>query len=113
MTPNAAAVAATAADPTTTDPDKYVSILDNPRTRVLRYHDEPGGKTHAHQHPDSLLYALSAFTRRLTFPDGTSTERSFVAGDVMWVPAQTHIGENIGTTPTEVLLVEFKAGEAD
>jgi hypothetical protein len=26
----------------------------------------------------------------------------------MWIPAQTHIGENIGTTPTEVLLVEFK-----
>jgi quercetin dioxygenase-like cupin family protein len=108
MTPNAAAVGASADDPTTTDGDKYVAILDNPHTRVLRYHDEPGGKTHAHQHPASVLYALSAFSRRLTFPDGKSIEREFVAGDVMWIPAQTHIGENIGTTPTEVLLVEFK-----
>jgi len=26
----------------------------------------------------------------------------------MWLPAQDHMGENIGTTPTEVLLVELK-----
>ncbi len=29
--------------------------------------------------------------------------------DVLWIPAQDHRGENIGTTPTEVLLVEIKA----
>jgi quercetin dioxygenase-like cupin family protein len=92
--------------PTQTDPDKYVVVLENEKVRVLRYHDTPGQKTGQHHHPDSMLYALSAFKRRLTFPDGTSRERTFKAGDVMWVPAQTHIGENIGDTDTEVLLVE-------
>jgi quercetin dioxygenase-like cupin family protein len=108
MTAPASAEAAGADNPTTTDPDKYTAILDNERVRVLRYHDEPGAKTNQHRHPTSVLYALSVFRRRLTFPDGTTKERDFKPGDVMWLPAQTHIGENIGTTDTEVLLVEQK-----
>lgn len=108
MNPPASNEAVGADDPTTTDPDKYKSAMENERVRVLRYHDVPGAKTHQHHHPDSVLYALSAFRRRLIFPDGTVKERDFKPGDVMWVPAQTHIGENIGTTDTEVLLVEVR-----
>lgn len=107
MTP-AAAAPVPADDPTRTDPDKYRVVLENDRVRVLRYHDTPGTKTHEHHHADSLLYALSAFKRRLVFPDGTTREREFAPGDVMWVPAQTHVGENTGATDTEVLLVEPK-----
>lgn len=108
MTPPPAAAAAAGADPTVTDGDKYQAVLENDRVRVLRYHDEPGAKTHQHHHPAAVLYALSAFKRRLVFPDGSSQEREFKPGDVMWVPDQTHVGENIGTTATEVLLVEMK-----
>lgn len=108
MTPPPSNNATLGEDPTKTDPDKYQAVMENERVRVLRYHDEPGGKTHAHRHPASVLYALSAFKRRLTFPDGTTKERDFKPGDVMWVPAQTHVGENIGTTPTDVVLVEMK-----
>lgn len=93
-------------DPAKTDPDKYKVILENDRVRVLRYHDKPGDKTTAHHHPDSVLYALSTFRRRLTLPDGRTKELALTTGDVMWLPAQGHIGENIGTTDTEVLLVE-------
>jgi len=96
------------ADPTVTDPDNYRKVMENEKTRVLRYHDVPGTRTHQHRHPDSVLYAISAFRRRLEFPDGTSKERTFRAGDVMWIPAQSHAGENIGDTDTEVLLIEFK-----
>ena len=95
-------------DPVQTDPDKYKAIFENEHVRVLRYHDEPGGKTHMHYHCDTVMYALSSFKRRLTFAEGTDKELSFSAGDVMWVPAQTHMGHNIGTTDTDVLLVEQK-----
>lgn len=109
MAPTTSAVGATdVANATTTDPDKYHVVMENEHVRVLRYHDVPGTRTHQHRHPDSVLYALSAFRRRLHFPDGTSRDREFNAGDVMWIPAQTHVGENIGTTDTEVLLVELK-----
>lgn len=109
MTPPASAAAAPADDPTVTDGDKYKAVMENDRVRVLRYHDAPGEKTHRHHHPESVLYALSSFKRRLAFPDGTVKEREFKPGDVMWLPAQTHTGENIGSTDTEVLLVEVKA----
>jgi hypothetical protein len=108
--PPSAAVAGE--DPTVTDPDHYKAVLDNEHVRVLRYHDEPGAKTRQHHHPASVLYALSDFRRRLHFPDGTTKDREFKSGDVMWVPAQTHVGENIGTTATEVLMVEMKDGRA-
>jgi quercetin dioxygenase-like cupin family protein len=97
------------ADPIITDPDNYKMILENDRVRVLRYHDVPGTKTHLHHHPASMLYALSTFKRRLTFGNGKTQAREVREGDVLWLPAQDHLGENIGTTPTEVLLVEVKA----
>ena len=110
--PHASITAAAADDPSRSDPDKYEVVFENERVRILRYRDVPGAKTRQHRHPDSVLYALSPFKRKLRFPDGTSREREFKTGEVMWVPAQTHIGENTGSTNTEVLLVEPKQPNA-
>jgi hypothetical protein len=94
-------------DPTCTDPDKYRTIFENERVRVLEYRDTPGARTQPHRHPDSVMYTLSSFRRRLHFPDG---ERDVVmdAGQASWLPAQSHAGENTGTTDTHVLFVELK-----
>ncbi len=104
------AAAALAAGPTETDPDKYKLILENDRVRVLRYHDEPGAKTKLHHHDAFVLYVLAPFKRRLSFPDGTKKEREFKTGDVIFMEAQDHVGENVGKTPTEALIVELKQG---
>src|SRR4051812_23773817 len=111
-TPPNAAAASTVPDPTVTDPDNYKMVLENEHVRVLRYHDVPGTKTHLHHHPASVLYALSAFQRRLTLGNGMTQIKDLKAGDVFWLPAQDHTGENIGTTDTEVLLVEIKDATA-
>ena len=110
-----AAVAATlctscalAQDATQTDGDKYRAILENECVRVLEYRDQPGDKTHQHHHPAFVLYALSSFQRTLTLPDGKVLRRQFKPGDVIWSEAQTHIGENVGQTPTHVLITELK-----
>lgn len=102
------ATSAFAQDAIQTDGDKYKVILDNDCVRVLDYRDEPGARTHQHRHPAFVLYALSPFQRTLTLPDGKILKREFKVGDVMWSDAQTHIGENIGQTPTHVLIVEMK-----
>jgi mannose-6-phosphate isomerase-like protein (cupin superfamily) len=94
-------------DPTVTDPDKYRAIFENDRVRVLEYRDEPGGHTHPHDHPDSVMITLSGFDRKLVF-DGASREVTLAAGEVRWLEAQTHSGENTGTTPTHVIFVELK-----
>ncbi|MFZ2629302.1 MAG: hypothetical protein WAX67_10525 [Rugosibacter sp.] len=102
------ASSAFAQDAVRTDGDKYKIILENGCVRVLDYHDNPGEKTHQHKHPAFVLYALSPFKRTLTLPDGKVIKREFKEGDVMWSEEQTHIGENIGQTPTHVVIVELK-----
>jgi hypothetical protein len=91
-----------------TDPDKYKVIFENERVRVLEYRDEPGQVTQPHHHPDSLMYTLSSFDRRLVADDGASRDVSLTAGEVRWLDAQVHSGENIGSRPTHVLFVELK-----
>ncbi len=96
-------------DPTTTDPDKYKVIFENDRVRVLEYRDTPGQKTAAHHHPDFVLYALTSFRRNLTLPvEGKTVTREVNAGQVLWSNDQIHIGENVGTTETHVIMVELK-----
>jgi quercetin dioxygenase-like cupin family protein len=104
---------ASAQDPLLSDSDKYQAILDNACVRVLEYRDQPGDKTQRHAHPAFVLYALAPFGRTLTLPDGKVLTREFKRGDVMWSPAQSHIGENVGHTPTHVLIVELKPGAAN
>ncbi len=100
--------AAHAADPTKTDGEKYKVRFENDRVRVLEYRDTPGEKTHQHDHPAFVLYAVSPFRRKLALPDGKVLMREFKAGEVMWSDAQTHIGENVGDTPTHVIMIEMK-----
>jgi hypothetical protein len=96
------------ADPTQTDPDKYKVVFENDRVRVLEYRDEPGERTSPHDHPDSVMVTLSSFDRRLIGEGGESRDVTLERGMVRWLDAQTHSGENIGTTPTHVLFVELK-----
>ncbi len=95
-------------DPTRTDPDKYKVIFENDRVRVLEYRDEPGQSTSPHRHPDSVMYTLSSFERKLVAEDGRSREVTLEAGEVRWLDAQIHSGENVGSAPTHVLFVELK-----
>lgn len=102
------AATAQAQDPTETDGDKYVVLFENDRVRVLEYRDAPGDKTLKHDHPAFVLYALAPFERQIHLPDGKVLQRQFQAGEVLWSEAQTHIGENVGETPTHVIIVEMK-----
>lgn len=94
-------------DPAISNPEHYQVVFENARVRVLEYTDAPGDRTTPHRHPDSLMYTLSSFRRRLVSGDA-SREVELTAGTVGWLPAQEHHGENIGDTPTHVIFVELK-----
>jgi quercetin dioxygenase-like cupin family protein len=101
-------------DPVATNPDLYKVILENDRVRVLEYVDAPGDQTTPHDHPDSVMYTLSSFGRRLDAGD-EQRDVDIATGTVAWLPAQRHAGHNIGDTPTHVIFVELKersGGEA-
>jgi hypothetical protein len=94
-------------DPAVSNPQHYRVVYENERVRVLEYRDEPGDRTTPHRHPDSLMYTLSAFRRRLV-SGGDQRDVEIPAGMTGWLPAQQHHGENIGDTPTHCIFVELK-----
>ena len=94
-------------DPAISNPEHYKVVFENDRVRVLEYTDGPGDRTTPHQHPDSVMYTLSSFRRRLV-SGGAARDVELAAGMVGWLPAQEHHGENIGDTPTHVIFIELK-----
>ncbi len=94
-------------DPATTDPDHYTVVFENDRVRVLEYKDKPGEGTSWHAHPDSLMYTLSAFRRRI-LADGRHVDVELQAGQARWVSAQEHSGQNTGDTDSYALFVELR-----
>lgn len=95
-------------DPLTVAPAHYQVRLENDRVRVIEGVDQPGESIAMHDHPDTLMIAMSAFERRLTLANGRVIATASRPGDVRWMPAQAHAGENTGQTETRALFVEFK-----
>ena len=94
-------------DPVATNPDLYSVVFENDRVRVLRYHDHPGDRTREHAHPDSVMITASTFDRRLHH-GGRTVDVTLPAGEVRWLDAQEHSGENIGSSDTISFFVELK-----
>ena len=94
-------------DPTVTNPNKYKVIFENDKVRVLEYKDKPGDKTTPHSHPDSVMITLSSCSRKLHFDDKELDVQKQL-GEASWLPAQTHVGENTGSTDTHAIFVELK-----
>jgi len=97
-------------DPVVTNGGLYRVVFENDGVRVLEYRDRPGERTTPHAHPDSVMYTLSDFRRRL-HSSGSARDVHMAAGTVGWLPAQEHSGENIGDTETHVVFVELKHPE--
>jgi hypothetical protein len=94
-------------DPAVTDAQLYQVVFENERVRVLEYRDKPGDQTRAHRHPDSVMFTLSGFRRRVSV-DGRHADVELGPGQVRWIGAQQHIGTNTGDTDTHVIFVELK-----
>lgn len=94
-----------------TNPGLYRVVLENERVRVLEYRDMPGDRTAAHRHPDTVMVTLTSFVRRITAGE-QQVEVTLEQGQVRWVGAQEHAGENIGDTPTHAIFVELKESAA-
>jgi len=97
------------------DPKHYVSESDVSQNasedtfvRVLHVKYGPHEKSVRHSHPDAVAVFLTDANFKFTLADGTSQERDGKAGSVRFTPAETHLPENIGDKPAEIILVELK-----
>ena len=107
--PGVAAHAQTAkADPVKVDPKHYKVEFENESVRVLRISYGPGEKSVMHNHPNAVAVYLTDGMTRMSTPDGKSQEMPGKAGGAIWTPAGTHLPQNVGSKPFEVILVELK-----
>jgi hypothetical protein len=64
-----------------------------------------------HKHPAAVIVPLRDQRGKFTLPNGKSEERTLKAGQPLWSPAETHLPENLGDSPIDVILVELKPGK--
>jgi len=83
-------------------------LLENDRIRVHETRLKPGQKEPEHSHPAHVIYALTDAAGRFTSPDGTTTQKTFRAGEAVWNEALTHAVENAGAAEARVLVIELK-----
>ena len=89
--------------------DKSVHLrVENDRVRVLERTLQPGEREAVHSHPAYVIYVVKGGKMRIHRGDGKVFDTDAKAGDVLFRDPVTHWGENIGTTPVQVILVELK-----
>jgi quercetin dioxygenase-like cupin family protein len=99
---------APAPDPVAVYPENYQVLLENERVRVIDFRLARGAKEAAHRHPTHVVYVITGFEIRFTFPDGSTGLRETRDGQVLWSDPVTHASENVGETDAHGILVELK-----
>jgi quercetin dioxygenase-like cupin family protein len=95
-------------DPVQVDPKHYKIELENDQVRVLRINYAAREKSVMHSHPDGVAIFQNDIHCRFTFPGGKTEEQRFRAGETLYMPAGSHLPENLSDQPFEVILVELK-----
>ncbi len=87
---------------------RLTTLFENDRVMVIRYVIGPHGKVPMHDVPNLVAVWLTDAHIKLTFPDGTSKEESFKAGDATWMSPHRHAGENLSDRPLEFISIALR-----
>ena len=101
-----------AQDSVEVDGEHYEVEFENNEVRVLRVTYGPGERSVMHDHPERVVVFLTDQKAVFATPDGKSTQLNHKAGEVKYVPAGSHLPQNIGDKPLEVIVVELKGKPA-
>jgi quercetin dioxygenase-like cupin family protein len=101
-----------AQDAAKVDPKHYKVISENDKVRILKVHYAPHEKSVMHSHPAGVAVFMSDAKGKFTFPDGKTQDMTTKTGETMYTEAVTHLPEDTGDTPLDLVLVELKDGKA-
>src|SRR5215470_1155123 len=104
----AVAAAARGQDPVSLAPALYKVEVDNAWVRVLRTTRGPREKSPMHAHPATVVVCLTDSRQRVISANGTVSEVSHRAGDVIYNEPVTHAEESLSDQPLEAVVVELK-----
>jgi len=97
-----------AQDAAKVDPKHYTVVSENDQVRILKVHYGPHEKSVMHSHPAGVAVFLTDGKIHFAFPDGKTLDSSVKAGEAIYTPAVTHLPEDQGDKPFELVLVELK-----
>jgi hypothetical protein len=97
-----------AADPVVVAPHVYKVAFENDRVRVLDARGRPGEKTEFHVHPDLVAIGVTECQLKLQFRDGQTVDAVLKPSEVLYLDAQEHAVEIMGTGETRMMIIELK-----
>ncbi len=97
-----------AQDAAKADPKHYTVVSENDQVRILRVHYGAHEKSVMHSHPASVAVYLTDGTAHFTFPDGKTMDPKVKAGEASYYAPSTHLPENRGDKPFDLILIELK-----
>jgi hypothetical protein len=86
----------------------YVMLLENKYARAYDIKIPAQTYEPRHTHHDRVVVSLSGAQLEHILPDGTIQPSTLKTGEVVWRPAATHVGHNLGHTNLWVIAVEPK-----
>lgn len=95
-------------DPAAAAPRNVRVVLENEHVRVLRVRLGPGDKVPLHSHPNVVGVFVSTGRVRNSIPGRGHDDLDARPGEVFWGYPVTHVTDNIGSEPVEMVLVELK-----
>jgi quercetin dioxygenase-like cupin family protein len=98
---------------TKVDAKHYSVVSENAQVRILKVHYGAHEKSIMHSHPATVAVFLSDGKGRFTFPDGKSQDFVVKSGDAMYSAAATHLPENTGDQPLDLIVIELKGKSAE
>jgi quercetin dioxygenase-like cupin family protein len=95
-------------DPLEAGPTIYKQVADGETARVFEVTFKPGDKIALHKHPDHVVYIVTGGKLKISPDQGDAQEIDLKPGSALFLPAQNHAAENVGTTEIKLVVVELK-----
>ena len=99
-------------DPVVVAPTNYTIAFENECVRILRFHARPRERWNLHAHPNSVVVSMTGYQVRNVLPHSEPIVRNAQAGDIAWISARSHTGENSGETDMDCILIELKTSNS-
>lgn len=98
-----------AQDPTILAPKNYKKVmLENDNVRVLDFEMAPNDVIPWHAHPNHVIYVLNGGKIEIADKGKEPVTIDVKAGDVLFIPAVTHMAKNIGASKIKLVITEIK-----
>lgn len=90
--------------------DHMKVILDNEKVQVMQVEIPPGTVIPMHQDPENVGYVLSGGKMEITQEGQEPKVMDLNEGEAMYMPAESHMIKNVGTTTVKLVVTTLKTG---